>query len=676
MPALQEITLDNPVRTTGWEDPVLCYRGDGGCDVLFSARPSGVYQGPWDHFSWDLARPETVYRSYQGNIPTRRYNFHLAPWRTVPVGDGRFATFGFITGRNDPISSWGGTIVVYDPVEHTLSIPPEATSPHIWGETHNLSIATDGMLVAAAGDENKRTCVFLYDPRTRRVVGEWSGIGDMHNPSNTNGVAADDTHIYVIAGRVPYQLYAVHRLTGEATLLLDTGIIPQTLGQLRHGVALRVGTTPFTNYWLYAGKLLPKSGTVPPWSNGSVLPESAWVPTFTKPAFNTAGLDNLPQQTDRMPTVRYTWGGKTYTVRLDAPAYTPAVSRVCAFAPGLIVGGVSGYAGLIDIEAATGAVRWVANTSLSLYAMAKSGSKVYLAGYPNGALYEWDTGRANTTGSLRSNQTIVGDLDTDANPRRVLSCQADTSPKTLSTYLIDVCIWKKWAAACGYDSRNGTGWGVLVTRDMQAGVNRSWQDGLHALVPDCVRASADGRWLALSCHRGADGTGIVPKPESGAILVFDATLGDGSDIGALLARKSVPVRYSKGAGRLLPISGSRFLGWCAPPARNADGTYSDSKTVSILYVYDAATGEVMYQREHALACPWNYSLGGESSDMVYANGAVFLVDGTARQLMRVNVSDLSLSIVGTLTSGGQATVDGTDLYLAGPRVRRIPDVLR
>jgi len=599
-----------------------------------------------------------------------RFNFHLCP--TVLAPDGKLY-INILGSRNRQ------RICIYDPATNELKIDALPLPQYMGGETHPMKLGTNGNIYCAGGHPEKTAAVCEIDPATGKVTG-YGSVGPSHQPVDcwAYSVAADDTHVYVASGKVPWYLVAYERRTGKAEVLLTTenveGMVSVNQGQYGcTASANKVLGTDGTRieYWLHQGKAIVKKARdeAPPWGRPAdtkpaviepARPEVStaltepddegnsqiwWRPAVAKgaaPASLPAGASPESQG----------WN----VIRFKVPVYPQGIDRLTELPDGRIFGTAGSYQGNFIYDPATGKSIHPGKIHLSHYATAIFGGKIYMSGYPNSPLYVYDPAKPWTAGTEVSPGTVLDDGAPGANPRRLL-------------YMSEFAgTHKMYAAAVGADGRiyfggewvrNGSAGGLAWYDPKTEQAGGFWEPFSTYQITH-MAAAADGRFIVISTKRIEDTLLGKPKPKQGRLFVFDTK-------DAKIVREVDPVMDAKGSGMIVAVGGPRVLGWTV----NGE----DAQT-SVLYGVDVEAGTVAFRT--VLPYPLPVSIGSNQQEAfdfrLGPDGKVWTFIGN--RLVRIDPKDAGIQVVGRVAKGGRLAFSGKDVYLgAGPTLRRSTGLL-
>lgn len=598
-------------------------------------------------------------------------NFHLCPALTAPNGKLYISILGERLRQK---------ICVYDPARNDLAVSAVQMPDDILGETHPLTLGTDGKLYAAGGHPSKSATVCQIDPETGKVT-SYGPVGPSHEPSDcwAYSAAADDRYVYVASGKVPWHLVALDRQTGKSEALVTTEKVDGfvSVSQGRYGcwgyATKAVGTDGSRlEYWLHQGKAIPKKSKneSPPWTEPN--PPRPWVEMPPRPTVSVAktAADRdgnaefwyRPFEAGRVPPVRtgsaeelLKQGWKVF--RFKVPTYPQEIYRLTELPDGRLFGTAGAYEGNFVFDPATGKAEHLGKSDLSHYATAMLDGKIYMSGYPSSPLYVYDPSKPWTAGTGEPGGKAMEDTDPRSNPRLLLRMN-----EFAGTH-------KMYAAAVGADGkvyfggqwiRNGSA-GGLAWYDPKTGKADGFWKPFSNYQVNFLAGAAGGRYIVISTHRVLDTLLGKPKPDQGRLFVFDTAA-------AKIVRELDPVKGAKGAGLVVGVGGPRVLGWTENP---------ENPKTSILYGFDAETAALALAR--TLPVPLPVGLGSNQQETfdyrVGPDGKVWTFMGGA--LARIDPKDASIEVVGRVARGGRLAFAGKDVYLAGSAaLRRIPGVVK
>lgn len=672
-PQLKVEEVGIPIRSSRGGIPILVPNRDGqSYDVLIDYYDT--YWGPHTFVMLDLGTGAVRKHVIEKALLQRSY-------AVAPNGN----LYSHMSSRR------GTAIWVYDPDANQIRVLPRELPFN--GETRPIVVGTDG-LIYGAGSSQGRAAAYQLDPQTEQIT-EYGLLGPSHAPNDCWGysVAADDTHVYVASGKIPWYLLAYEKKTGKTEVLLTTGTdrVHLSVGQERYGATASVKEEgqPAVSYWLLQGKLLPRKDAKesPPWSapavakpwvhrppppelgTGELIPNSRGdAALWVRSAAAAAAAPKDPPADAKPETLGWN------VLRYQVPTYAAPVSQVCTLPDGRIFGAAGNYLGNFVYDPASEQCTHLGKLSLSQYCQIVAGGKVYLSGYPSAALYEYDPSRPWT--AFVAEKPWLKPLPEDqpaSNPRRVAYLSHAGSGAH-----------KMWAAALGADGkvyfggrwyRNGEGGGLgwYDPKTQQAG-------GISEPFSNqqiCFLTAADrGRTLVISTRPVRDAVLNKPMAKAGKLFVFDIAAGK-------IVREIEPVADALFAGAIAGGADARVLGLTYDPTDTAHGALHEKR--SVLYSVDLASGKIVFVKK--LPFPvgfltnenfdhtdgFDFQTGPDGKVWTYTGGAMEAVNPekswgfvyTHPALVRIDPRNGSVDVLGKMDRAGAMAFRGTDLYLSG-----------
>ncbi len=648
-------------------EPVHTIRFDGEKNMIWAPNPDGK--------TWDVI--PVYFRGYGGestlpiidlgsgqvkvnNFP-KGMGWHLCPNVLAPNGK---VYISAMKGRRV-------SICVYDPAKNELKLDAVSVPDHVRGETHPLVRATDGMLFAGGGHPSQAASLIMIDPRTNAVT-DFGACGPSHRPHNAYNyfMGADDTHVYIASGKVPWYLVAVDRRTKQSTVLAKTansgGLI--SVYQQAHGVTanVRVGAGhKRQDYWCYRGKLIPRSQPCP-WDQQAKSWQDALPP---KPQVYTERIvpPRRGQQAELWvkqavrgvkPDPKHPgWSRFAY----DVPLYPTTSDRLVELPDGRLFGTAGSYEGHFIFDPKTGKSSYMGKTRLSHYATVIHDNKVWLSGYPASTLYMFDCAKP-------WNVMMRGE-----GPGKALTPHEspDSNPRLLGRFAESGC-HKMYGAAAGASghlyfggrwmrtgSHGGFGWWDPAT-NKEAGL---WKPFSPQQVTH-VCSAGNGKHIVISTKAVRDTVLKKPTPTEGKLFVFD-------DASKQIVREITVVKNVAGPGPIVWAGGNRVIGWTYDPA---------DTNKSILYGVDVEQGQVVWKVQVPYKLPvrigsnqeeaWDFRMGPD--------GRIWTFMGPRnRTLVRIDPLTAVVQPVTQVPLGGRLAFSGRDVYLSNTtHIRRIRGVLK
>lgn len=646
-------------------EPVHTVRYDGDKNLIWAPNPDGK---TWDvlpiYFS-DYGGKSTVpiIDLGSGELKVNNYprglGWHLAPDVLAPNGK----VYISMVNRGHV------SIAIYDPAKNELNLDAIPVPEHVRGETHPLIRSTDGMIFAGGGHSDQSVACIMIDPKTGAVT-DFGACGPRHSPHNAYNyyMGADDTHVYIASGKVPWYLLAVDRKTKQTTTLAKTntsgGLVQ--VNQDVHGVIAYVRTGDGSKpqlYWCHKGKLVPKSNPCP-WGKTGTDWEKALPP---KPEIYTERI--VPEQGQQAefwakqtirgvtPDPKYRgWSRFSY----DVPLYALGSDRLIEMPDGRIFGTAGSYAGHYIFDPKTGKSMYMGKTGLSHYATVIHDNKIWLSGYPSSKLYMFDCAKP-------WNVRTQGDGPGKALPPPEAP---GNNPRLLGRLGESGC-HKMYGAAAGASghlyfggrwmrtgNNGGFGWWDPKT-NKEAGIWKPFS--AHQITFLC--AAGEGKYIVISTLGIKDTILKTPTPKEGKLFIFD-------DAKKQIVREITVVEGVRGPGPIVWAGGNRVMGWTNDPS-------DDQK--SILYGADVEKGEVAWKMSLPYKLPvvigsnqeegWDFRLGPDGRLWTFMGK-----DG--KTLVRIDPRTAKIEPVAVVTRGGRLAFSSSDIYLSGTtHIRRIRGVV-
>jgi len=544
---------------------------------------------------------------------------------------------------------WGPVIfVVYDPAQDAFTHGFKPFGDEVING--RCVLAKDGMIYGMGWAKGGGGFVaYRFDPETLETK-RFEAFG----PSNPNRkelyrqVAMAGDWLYAGIGHEPWHLVALNVKTGEGRLLATTaadekgyGIVLTRMkgglaGVIRHAASVE-GIEGFDRdefaFWLHEGKISKREGDVPPWSDapaeqdrtgtyrwarefqewGDFVPASP-PPEFKKDASAPDGRGHV-ELAYRLP------GEEAWrTLAYDVTMYPGTVRLLTEVNDHVLFATDEGYGQHVFYDLAASRLKRVGGT-LSPYSIGLFQGRMYVSGYPNSQMYEYDFSRA------------LGLREKPPNPKFLGYTKCDTHCPMAGT--VGGADGRIYCAGTTYGRRrDGGGLGWVDTRTGELG-------GLplddHRIF--WMTAARDGRYLLLSSKRGDEGQLFCWDTNTHSFIYRKAILGGG---------RPGPVEEA--------LPGGLVIG------------HHDS---GVLYGLRAETGEVLWQKKVPAKPVTGFS---QVRKHMYAfrrgpDGHLWSFFGDV--LVRINPTDARVEAVGR-TSPAQIAFAGGGVYIAGSgHLRRI-----
>ncbi len=572
-----------------------------------------------------------------------------APWRYTLGRDGKC-----YMGVHGPTAIW-----IYDPATVQIEVVPV----NLPGAKVISAIATgtDGMIYASTTGQ---IITFQLDPATRTITSYGAQGSPRKYLSYGYTVAADDEYTYTAAGKIPWELVAYHRKTGQQKILLTAsendymavGQGPQGCTALvSHQFGPQKGQTE--RYWLHRGEVTPqKADAAPPW--GTSAPATKPPPAAPRPEEllddAVPGADGKARYLYRLPEARAQapkdpppdadlaqlgWQTVEYAVQVGPGN----ISFIRETPDGRVLGVGPAYLDWFLYDPQTGRLTVLGKIPLSHYDTVFAGTKAYMMGYPTTPLYEYDLTGAWTPGT-GTPQKPAPQLDAPAsNPRRVAYLG-----HTIMTH-------HGRAGAVGADGRIYVGGhaerahvgGGLAWWDPKERKAGGLREPFELFDIASLCAVDDGRKIVYSSTLVTDPATGKREPAA-KLFLFDTEKQE-------LAGSFAPFAGRNSTGRIVPAGGTTVVG--------AIG----GGEATTLYRADVAAQKVLQQVELPSKLGGDFRLGPDGHIWAFAD----------KVLVRIDPQTLEVTPIGTVEAAGRMAFIGRDLYLAGQaELRRVTGALK
>lgn len=618
-----------------------------------------TYSGPTWLYACDLATGEVKKQRF----PDRR-QIHMHGGLLAPDGKYYIVTPDWNAGMN---------LFVYDPTTNLLE-DRGIFVPNLVGETRRLVLGPDGLIYGTGSyREPRKAGAYCYDWKTGKVVHDYGPIGPDHAPHGAWGyyIGVDGQYIYVASGKIPWYLVAVNIKTGEETLLAQTKAGGNmSLSPMNGGARVTVQNEPEAkqeHFWLYHGKMIPKTDNKPPWSPfqtpwdkappGPEVYRGQVDPVDGKAYLWWRSADDAARAPKPMPdeTKPEDLGWKRLELR-DVETYPLAIHRLVPLPDGRLFGTAQAYIGRFLFDPKTGKGRPLGNGGPSIYALAVHGERLYWSGYAGGPVDEFDPARPWTL--LRGGPPGHEPPDiksAESNPRRVVdSLHGKTRVKKMFSAAIgaDGCLYFGGAGIRDY-SGGSLGW-----FDPESGEYDGVWRPFSGYRIYWVTSALDGRYIVASTKTATDELNGDVRPESAKLFVWDTAE-------KKIVRDFVPVPKATKAGPVIEVTHGRLLGMTEDP---------DVENGGLLLGVDVRTGAVLFTKKLPDTLRFRWGHGTTHWDYVKGpDGNVYTYLGNV--LVRIRPADASVEVLGRPGRVGRLCFSGNDLYLAGDEpVRRLADI--
>ncbi len=618
-----------------------------------------TYSGPTWLYACDLATGEVKKQRF----PDRR-QIHMHGGLLAPDGKYYIVTPDWNAGMN---------LFVYDPATNLLE-DRGIFVPDLVGETRRLVLGPDGLIYGTGNyREPRKAGAYCYDWKTGKVVRDYGPIGPDHAPHGAWGyyIGVDDQYIYVASGKIPWYLVAVNIKTGKESLLAQTKAGGNmTLSPMNGGARVTVQNEPEAkqeHFWLYHGKMIPKTDNNPPWTPF----QSQWDKAPPRPEVYRGQVDPVdgkahlwwrsaedriqapkPAPADAKPE---DLGWKRLELP-DVETYPLAIHRLIPLPDGRLFGTAQAYIGRFLFDPKTGEGIPLGSGGPSIYALAVHGERLYWSGYAGGPVDEFDPARPWTLLKGGPPGHEPPDIKSnESNPRRVVdSLHGKTRVKKMFSAAIgaDGCLYFGGAGIRDY-SGGSFGW-----FDPESGEYDGLWRPFSGYRVYWVTSALDGRYIVASTKTATDELNGDVRPDSAKLFVWDTAE-------KKIVRDFVPVPNASKAGPVVEVAPGRLLGTTEDPEVENGG---------LLYGVDVHTGAVLFTKKLPDTLRFRWGHGTTHWDYVKGpDGNVYTYLGNV--LVRIRPADANVEVLGRPGRVGRFCFAGDDLYLAGDEpVRRLAGI--
>jgi len=302
-------------------------------------------------------------------------------------------------GQNLPAN-----IIVYDPAADTFTDLGHAFNEAV--TVFRMAVTHDGKLALAG---NHPAELSVYDPQSGQFR-KYGKISEVNSYCYELGVGGD--YIYgSTRGKAPWELIAIHRTTGERTLITTRPTDGYINISGNHVGVRNSGSDPFEPLVLDGTTLKPYVAPANP---------AAAAPKPAKPqVYHDASTVYEP---DGLYTIHYqsspddaTWRKATMTIPLGSESLVEAVS----LPDGRILAAAGAYVPVVVFDPKTGKGGQYPLGELSIRSAMLLKDKLYLTGYPGANVYMLDLNKPVTSTQATPLTPAVKSTDANANPRQI-----------------------------------------------------------------------------------------------------------------------------------------------------------------------------------------------------------------------------------------------------------------
>jgi hypothetical protein len=323
-------------------------------------------------------------------------------------------------------SEYGNVITYYDPSDEKIKSLGQVIDPSQGDKFfYKLEFGPDGMLYGGTQADHLPTAVRI-DPDTLKfkVLGR---VGKNRlSYSYAYNLAADPPWLYVGVGQSPWELAAINAETGESKVLFTCAGLgwidfdPHKEGIVAKTVSNRnTANAKEEAFWCVDGKILPFQTNYDA-SKLSFKPRN--VQRVSNPVSNAPELDisELDADSDgvcrvrlRPPGSQGPWKEVAFKVHHTAPI---AIESLLALPDGTLLGNAKQYHGFFRYDPEKDICIAYGQHGPSQGPRTVMNNLVYICGYPNSVLFEYDPSKPWTSNRLLEQ---AANATTDLNPKRL-----------------------------------------------------------------------------------------------------------------------------------------------------------------------------------------------------------------------------------------------------------------
>lgn len=645
--AIDQAALDaaKPLNVEKLVEPVKSMRLHG--DILV---PHQDGKG-WDYLLFYKYENEPTQLFIVDMTTGRATKERLKDGYTTPWGHG-FAPDGRVF-----IAFWPGggpVIMVYDPAsKKTIDLGKVAEGA---ASTEKVACSPDGQIFVSTFNQVHAVQI---DPVSLKAkdLGLQGPLRDYL--AYGYSIAADKDYVYTAAGKIPWTLVAFNRKTGtQETILTTTGGNHLGVQQGKFGCTASIDhqegpdTGKKAEYWLYQGKAIEKKdpAEAPPWA-GTDKGGVAHTEPATTGAQPEVFLENAAPNSDGVAEFWYRLPADKAKVSESDPSTATAeqlgwrrvtlnvdvvpikTTRLTEMPDGRLFGTVDNYQGHFIYDPKTGKSESMGQIALSHYGTAELGGKIYLSGYPNSQLFQFDPRQPWTAGRGTPGKPSPELDSSQSNPRRLASFRSIILTHHLRSLAVGAD-GKIYGGGHAERAHVGGGLGWWDPKTQEAGGLRPPFE-LYDIASLC--AANGGHQIVYSSQTVRDpATGEQSKQAK--LFVFDVDQ-------KKIVKEIEPLPGASSTGHVIEGLPGKVIG-AAPSGSKGD--------TSVLYQVDLATGNVDFARE----------VPGKVYGLRRGPGGVIwtFIDST---LVRIDPENGKIAVVGKVDKAGEMAFSGTDVYLVG-----------
>lgn len=465
------------------------------------------------------ATPINAFRFIAADLQTKATNIIQVKTKTgeaVEASLGRITRLAF--GMNKKLyvsteagSGGGGHLVEYDPNTQTatdLGRPFYVKGKYL--EIYTLNVGQDGALYGGSFGDNGDVYTFRYNYDNTFYTDKTPINGDAKYVAYITG---NNKYTYATVGQDTWKLYAIDRATGEKKILMQFNNPDERIELASHKDACyaKRGAVHYklTEATFTAMDNRPLTDRVvysPYNAETAALPELIWKGSEKKLYYKYAGglagsmmINDVVE--DIYPTSAMTGAKNTLFVSASKVPELVSYTR-------------------------TGGFTYLGNYSITAHSMTVDKSanpKLYMGGYPKGAVMEYEVNQTWTVNNLTPSYTPPAITAVQSNPQKIIQFQdADAAGVRGSMYLSGMFYTKT-----GYLVAGGNNDRLTTTTDRQLSMG-SYKDGVkhNAFLPEfqnyefsgmCLSKDSTVAYVAAQSIGGSSGKIFIYDPATNTV---------------------------------------------------------------------------------------------------------------------------------------------------------------
>ncbi len=467
------------------------------------------------------ATPINAFRFLAANLQTKSTNIvqvKSTSGAIVQTSLGRITRYAFGMNKKLYVSTeagfgGGGHLIEYDPNTQTatdLGRPFFAKGKYL--EIYMLNIGIDGALYGGSFGDNGEVYTFRYNYDQKFYTDKAPINNDAKYVAYITG---DANYTYATVGQDNWKLYAIHRATGVKTLIQQYNTPDDRIELFSHvdacyakhgathykikdGVLTEMNNRPLTDRLYYS----------PYDAERTEVPEVVW------------------KGSERKLYYKFTGGLETYmTINNVVQDVYPTSAMISA--DNTLYVSASKVPELVSYTRGAG-FKYLGNYSITAHSMAiadrAAGTRLYMGGYPKGAVMEYEVNQSWTVNNLTPTYTPPAITEVQSNPQKIIQFQdADAAGVRGSMYLSGMFYTKNCFLVSGVINDRIT---ASTSRELSIG---SYKEGVkrNVYLPEfqflqftgmCLSKDSSTAYVAAQSMNGGPGKILVYDPATNKVL--------------------------------------------------------------------------------------------------------------------------------------------------------------